>query len=79
MEHNYDEVWCDSTTIMSQTKSCELYSNSPRAAGSLNSVGNYIHDSTLFKCMSQIRSGKTNIWMIIKLSLEINQNVNKCL
>ena len=42
----------------SNIKSCELYSNSPRA---LNNVGNYIHDSALFKCMFQIRSGKTNI------------------
>ena len=79
MEHNYDKVWRDKYYNNESTKSCELYSNSPRAAGSLNNVGNYIHDSTPFKCMSQICSGKTNIWMIIKLSHEINKNADKWL
>ena len=46
MEHNYDKVWRDKYYNNESTKSCELYSNSPRAAGSLNNVGNYIHDST---------------------------------
>ena len=42
MEHNYDKVWRDKYYNNESTKSCELYSNSPRAAGSLNNV--YMND-----------------------------------